>query len=102
MPLAYERDIKIIASVTENQELLNDIDTVCDAIREVRSTHLKVSRSIASQVRTRAIERLKEGGHTGELVEITPDIVVVDIIGIDEEKVTIGTAEANRLRENII
>ena len=99
-PQKYERDVLIIAKITKDEILLNQIDNVLSSIREVRSEHLKVSRKLARQI----VEKVKNNLTKKEIelssIDFDSNSIIVRISDIDEQKVQVRTSLLNRLLED--
>lgn len=98
-PQTYDRDVPIIAEVTEDATLSARMDEVLSAISEVRSAHLRASHQLAQQVLARAVSILKEEQHQSRVIELGSNVVVVRVLDIDDTCSSVRASWANRLLE---
>jgi len=98
-PQAYNRDVRLIAIVTGDVTLSKRIEDVIRAIHMARSAHLRVSKQLAKQVLSRAIDILKQEDSQSPLVEIESNVVVVRVIDIDDQAILVRASLTNRLLE---
>lgn len=99
-PRQYERDVRIVASVTNDRQLNTRLDVVLGAIGEVFGAHQRASSRIARQVLRRAVECLKEEYHDSSLFEIESGILLVRVVEIDDALTEVRASVANRLQES--
>jgi hypothetical protein len=99
-PRQYERDIGIIAKVTGDPYLNNNLETVLDSVSAVFGAHQRASHKLAAQVLRRAIRILRDERHQSELIELESDIVLARIIEIDEYDTDVRLSMVNRLQES--
>lgn len=98
-PKAYRRDIRIVAEVTGDETLAGRMENVLAAARQVFSAHLRASHQLARQVLARAVHVLKEEGEQSRLLEIEPNVVVVRVVEVDDQRSMVRASMANRLLE---
>ena len=94
-----EQDIEIIARVSGNQELQEQLDYVRQAIKEVRGAHLQAARFLAQKLIAQVPSLLKQGlveSHTIEIEDIGQAFVIY-VEDIDEEEIEVPLTEVNRL-----
>ena len=97
-----ERDVEIISQVCRSQQLIEQIDYVRGAIKEVRGAHLQAAHFLAQKLIALIPSILKQGAaetHTIEIEDIG-QASVVRIEYIDEEEVAVPPSEVNRLFRN--
>lgn len=99
-PRQYERDIGIIAEVTEDPYLISNLETVLDSVSAVFGAHQRASHKLAAQVLRRAIGILREERRQSDLIELESDIVLVRIIEIDEYDTNVRLSMVNCLQES--
>ncbi len=99
-PRQYERDVAIIAKVTDDPKLNSQFETVLNAISTVFGAHQRASHKLARQVLHRAIEILKEEYHQSRLIELESDIVLARVIEIDNCDTHVRVSMVNRLQES--
>jgi len=99
-PRQYERDIGIIAKVTGDPYLNNNLETVLDSVSAVFGAHQRASHKLARKVLRRAVEILKEERRQLKLIELESDIVLARIIEIDEYDTNVRLSMINRLQES--
>jgi predicted regulator of Ras-like GTPase activity (Roadblock/LC7/MglB family) len=98
-PRQYERDVPIIAQVTGDPQLNNQIQMVLAMINNVFGAHQRASNALAQQVLERAVLILKEENRQSKLFEIEHDIVLVRVAEIDQSYTQVRLSIANRLQE---
>ena len=94
-----EQDIEIIARVSGNQELQEQLDYVRRAIKEVRGAHLQAAHFLAQKLIAQVPSLLKQGlveSHTIEIEDIGQAFVVC-VEDLDEEEIEVPLTEVNRL-----
>ena len=96
-PLAYHRDLSIIAKVTSDDELRAQLEPCINAIRQVRGAHLRASHHLASRIMARVVDALREGRRDESSLEIEEDVVLVRLEHIDEESIGVRASIVNRL-----
>jgi len=98
-PMNYERDVRIIAELTRDQPLCNNLDACVEAIRDVRGAHLRASFQLSCEVIERTVEALRTGQPISDALDIGNDIVLVRIAEIDRDLVGVRRSLVNRLLE---
>lgn len=97
-PRQYERDVRVVASVTADPQLNSRLDHVLVAIGEVFSAHQRASHMIAQQVLHRAVQILRYENQS-RFIEIESGIVLVRVVEIDDATTQVRASIANRLQE---
>ncbi len=95
-----EQDIEIIARVSGNQELQEQLDYVRRAIKEVRGAHLQAARSLAQKLIAQLpvlLQQRFDESYTIEIEEIGQAAFVVRVEYIDDEEIEVPLTEVNRL-----
>ncbi|MDE2801141.1 MAG: DrmE family protein [Gemmatimonadota bacterium] len=94
-----EQDIEIIARVSGNQELQEQLDYVRRAIKEVRGAHLQAAHFLAQKLIAQVPSLLKQGLVESHMIEIEDigQAFVVCVEDIDEEEIEVPLTEVNRL-----
>ena len=95
----YEKDIEIIAHVSGNQELKQQLDYVRRAITEVRGAHRQAARFLARKLNAQIPSRLQQGldeSHTIEIEDIGRAFVV-RVEDIDEDAIKVPVSRVNCL-----
>ena len=95
-----EKDIDIIARVSGNRELQDQLEYVHRAIKEVRGAHQQAARFLAHKLIAQLPSLLKQGldssFHTIEIEDIGQAFVVC-VEDIDEKDIEVPITKANRL-----
>ena len=92
-------EVPMIAEVTANVALTQNVDECVKAIRAVRSAHLTVGKTLAEQVIRRAREWAAAGATLDDLVEIEDRLVLATVDFVDPTETELPTNITNRLRE---
>ena len=98
-PQNEAKEVPLIAQVTANVALTQNVDECVRAIRAVRSAHLTVGRALAEQVILRAREWATSGATPDELVEIEDRLVLATVDFVDPTEIELPINITNRLRE---
>jgi hypothetical protein len=99
-PQAYKRDLSVIAEVTHDETLQKHMQEVIAAIREVRSSHHRVSRQLAKQLLAHAVNILREEGRRSCLIQIESNVLVARVVDIDDKLSFVRASLTNRLLED--
>ena len=95
-----DQHIEIIARVSDNQELQEQLDYVRRAITEVRSAHHQAARFLAQKLIAQLpsfLQQRFDESYTIEIEEIGQAAFVVCVEYIDEEDINVPLTEVNRL-----
>ena len=92
-------EVPMIAEVTANVALTQNVDECVKAIRAVRSAHLTVGKTLAEQVIRRAREWAAAAATLDDLVEIEDRLVLATVDFVDPAETELPTSITNRLRE---
>lgn len=99
-PQQYRTDIPIIAEVTSDETLKTQIETVFEAIRNVRSAHQqKAPRVIAKRIRARAAEVVRQEQADEPIVHLDGDLVLLRVAETASKPIPVKYTAANRLIE---
>lgn len=99
-PGQHRKHVPMIATLTRNRELTEQLDRVIDAISEVRSAHQqKAPRLIAKQVRESAVDVIRQEQADSTMVRLRDDLVLVRVAEIASERIPVSGASTNRLIE---
>ncbi|MBN1233309.1 MAG: DrmE family protein [Candidatus Coatesbacteria bacterium] len=96
-PQDYEKYVPMIAEVTDNKLLKNNITEVISAIYIVRGAHIKASHQLAKEVKELVVRKLKEGDRDASNFNIRSDVIMTRILLIDDKKTMIKKNNVNRL-----
>lgn len=99
-PLAYERDIPVIAQLTSDERLKGKLAECIEAVSRVRGAHLRASSILAAEVVRKAVASLRSGSAGKHLVEVTDQIVLARIEQIDDQSTCVRGSLVNRLLED--
>jgi uncharacterized membrane protein YkvA (DUF1232 family) len=100
-PQQFKTDIAAIAQVTGDVDLLNGIESVIDAIKEVRSCHQqKAPRLIARRIREKAATVVREEQFDQAIVHLEGDLILARVLRQASELIPVTYAIANRIRED--
>lgn len=98
-PQAYKRDVEVIAKVTRNPKLSASMDSVIEAIAEVRSAHLRASHEVAKQIMSRALTIIRAQHQHCGVIDLDKDVVLVRVMDVDRELVVVKASACNQLQE---
>ncbi len=99
-PQQYRNDVPAIAQVTGDTDLAGKIDSVVDAIKQVRSAHQqKAPRVIAKRIRQKAATIVRQEQADYSIVHLEGDLVLVRVAEPASDLIPIKYASANRLIE---
>lgn len=102
-----KEDLRILATVTENETLLEMLDAIFDAAQEVRNAHILAGRKLSEQLKLTLAEELKKREDIDPFnlwdpiemeIEGIGKVKVLKIIDIGTE-IQISSADTNRLIE---
>ena len=102
-----KEDLRILATVTENETLLEMLDAIFDAAQEVRNAHILAGRRLSQQLKMTLAKELKKHEDIdpfnlwepiGMEIEGIGNVKVLKIIDIGTE-IKINSADTNRLLE---
>ena len=94
------KEVPLIAQVTANVALIQNVDECVKAIRAVRSAHLTVGKALAEQVILRAREWAAAGATPDDLVEIEDRLALATVDFVDPTEIELPANIANRLQES--
>jgi len=98
-PTKGETDIAAILEVTQDQELKQRFQECTNAIKLLRSEHLKVGFELAGKAVESAKQWLEAGATPLELIDLENQLVLVTIEAIDDQELIIGRGACNRLEK---
>lgn len=99
-PQAFKRDVPAIAKLTGDRRLVENVDKVIAAIKEVRSAHQqKAPRILAKKVRESAVEVLKREQADSSLIRLHDDFVLVRVAEVEPDLITVRYSSTNQLIE---
>lgn len=95
---AHDHELRIIADVTQDRQLIARMQECDEAIRDVWGAHLAASDRLAKLVLTRMARRLAVRGES--VTELDASVVVVEVAEIDNTPVKVRRSLSNRLLED--
>lgn len=94
-----ETDLHTILAVTDDDGLRAELRNCVEAVKTLRSLHLKIAIAIGRRVLTRAKDWLESGAAADELLELEDQLVLVTVESVDSEPISVPRPIANRLQE---
>lgn len=95
---ANDKDLEVIARVTKDPDLSQDVPGCRRAIALVRSEHLIASQELARRVVDRVRAALNRGIHMDEAVLLDDQIAMLTVERVEPELVSVPVSSANRVR----